>query len=124
MMEHQWHYNCKIIRKDKSNGVVLCGNELIRVGARDDDIGANEMEMIDEFMYRVEWFNYSNRYKGVIQAKDFFYDDRYGGAGARIQYLLPDGIEQDISEQELSRLFEMEVDGIPLIVSEVEFGKI
>ena len=120
--EYKLCRDCRIVKEDKSSGMVLCGNELVNIGVREEGgLGIDEMEIVDYFLWRIEFLNHSGRYKGVVMADDFFNDDRYGSVSVSIKYLLPKGMERDISEDELKQLLDTEFKCNPMFVSEVKF---
>lgn len=123
--EYQLRRACRIVDEDKDSGTILCGNELVNISVREEGgLGDDEMEIVDYFLWRIEILNHSGRYKGVVVAYDFFYDNRYGSVGVSIKYLLPKGMERDVSEEELEGLLETEFMGIGILVSEVKFDEV
>lgn len=123
--EYKLQHDCRIIEEDRFNGTILCGNELVRIGVREDgELGYAEMEIVDYFLWRIEFFNHSGRYKGVVVVDEIFNDDRYGSVSVKIKYLLQKGVEQDISEKELKQLLDTEFKFNPMFVYEVCFEEI
>ena len=55
---------------------------------------------------------------------EIFNDDRYSSVGVKIKYLLPKGVEQDISEAELKQLLDTEFKCNPMFVYEVSFEEL
>lgn len=123
--EYSMQRDCRIIEEDKFSGIILCGNELVKIGVREEGgLGYAEMEIVDYFLWRVECFNHSGKYKGVVVADDFFNDDRYGPVSVSIKYLMPEGVERDITEEELKKLLDTEFKCNPMFVHEVKFDTI
>ncbi|MBE5950519.1 MAG: hypothetical protein E7260_02875 [Lachnospiraceae bacterium] len=123
--EYSMQRDCRIIEEDKFSGTILCGNELVKVGVREEGgLGYAEMEIVDYFLWRVERFNHSGKYKGVVVADDFFNDDRYGPVSVSIKYLMPEGTDRDITEEELKKLLDTEFKCNPMFVYEVKFDTI
>ena len=123
--EYSMQRDCRIIEEDKFSSIILCGNELVKIGVREEGgLGYAEMEIVDYFLWRVECFNHSGKYKGVVVADDFFNDDRYGPVSVSIKYLMPEGVERDITEEELKKLLDTEFKCNPMFVHEVKFDTI
>ena len=123
--EYKLQHDCRIIEEDRFSGTILCGNELVNIGVREEGgLGYAEMEIVDYFLWRIEFFNHSGKYKGVVAVDEIFNDDRYGSVGVKIKYLLPKGVEQDISEAELKQLLDTEFKRNPMFVYEVSFEEL
>lgn len=123
--KYNLRHDCRIIKGDSSNGIILCGNELVNIGVREDGgLGYAEMEIVDYFLGSIEFFNHSGKYKGVVAVDEIFNDNRYGSVSLKIKYLLPKGVEQDISEEELKQLLDTEFMCNPMFVYEVSFEEI
>ena len=123
--KYNLHYECKIVEEDNLGGTILCGNELIYIGVREDNgIGDAEIEIVDYFLWRIECFNHSGKYKGIVMADDFFNDNRYGPVSVNIKYILPKGMERDISEEELRHLLDTEFKCNPMVVNEVRYESV
>ena len=123
--EYKLQHDCRIIEEDRFSGTILCGNELVNIGVREEGgLGYAEMEIVDYFLWRIEFFNHSGKYKGVVAVDEIFNDDRYGSVGVKIKYLLPKGVEQDISEAELKQLLDTEFKCNPMFVYEVSFEEL
>lgn len=120
--EYSMQHDCRIIKEEKFGGTILCGNEIVKVGVREEGgLGYPQMEIVDYFLWRVEYFNHSGKYNGVVVTDEFFDDDRYGPVSVSITYLMPDGVERDISEEELIELLNTEFKCNPIFVNEVKF---
>lgn len=120
--EYSMNHSCRIIEQGAYNGTILCGNELIRIGVKEEGgLGCAEEEIADYFLSRLEYFNHSGKYKGVVIIDEIFNDNRYGAVSAEIKYLLPKGSEQDISEEQLRKLLDTEFKFNPMVVSGVKF---
>ena len=77
--EYKLQHACRIIEEDRFSGTILCGNELVNIGVREEGgLGYAEMEIVDYFLWRIEFFNHSGKYKGVVVVDEIFNDDRYG----------------------------------------------
>ena len=123
--EYKLQHDCRIIEEDRFSGTILCGNELVNIGVREEGgLGYAEMEIVDYFLWRIEFFNHSGKYKGVVAVDEIFNDDRYGSVSVKIKYLLPKGVEQDISEAELKQLLDTEFKCNPMFVYEVSFEEL
>ena len=123
--EYKLQHDCRIIEEDRFSGTILCGNELVNIGVREEGgLGYAEMEIVDYFLWRIEFFNHSGKYKGVVAVDEIFNDDRYGSVGVKIKYLIPKGVEQDISEAELKQLLDTEFKCNPMFVYEVSFEEL
>ena len=123
--EYKLQHDCRIIEEDRFSGTILCGNELVNIGVREEGgLGYAEMEIVDYFLWRIEFFNHSGKYKGVVAVDEILNDDRYGSVGVKIKYLLPKGVEQDISEAELKQLLDTEFKCNPMFVYEVSFEEL
>ena len=104
---------------------ILCGNEVVDIGVREEGgLGHEEMEIVDDFLGCIEFFNHSGKYKGVVVIDEMFNDNRYGSVSVKIKYLLPKGVEQDISEEELKQLLDTEFKCNPMFVYEVSFEEL
>ena len=113
---------CRVIKEDNFSGIILCGNELINVGVREEGgVGRTEIEIVDFFLGHIEFFNHSGRYKGIVVATYFFNDNRYGSISVNIKYLLPKGTEPDISEEELKTILDTEFKCNPIFIFEVKY---
>lgn len=120
--EYYMNHSCRIIEQGVFNGTILCGNELVRIGVREEGgLGYAEKEIVDYFLSRLEYFNHSGKYKGVVVIEEIINDNRYGSVSAEIKYLLPKGSEQDITEEQLRKLLDTEFKFNPMVVSEVKF---
>ena len=98
---------------------------MVNIGVREEGgLGYAEMEIVDYFLWRIEFFNHSCKYKGVVVVDEIFNDDRYGPLSVKIKYLLPKGVEQDISEEELKQLLDTEFKCNPMFVYEVSFEEL
>lgn len=123
--EDEEFYEYKISREyrilENSYGIsntLLIGSEVVQVSVRDDEVGINEIKLVDHFLNLQEYYNHSGLYKGVVKLVSLFNDNRYCGAGASIEYIKSyNEVVDNISE--IEALFETECEGIGICVSEV-----
>ena len=114
---YKFKHKCRIIKRNPYDGIVLCGNERVKVAVREEwSLGNWELEIVDYFISRVEYFNHSGYYNGIVVLDEIFNENRYCSATAYIRYLLPVGEKQDISENQLAQLLDTEFQFIPLTI--------
>ena len=119
---HEMLHPCRIIEEERFSGTILCGNELVKIGIREErGLGRMEMEIVDYFLERLEYFNHSGKYKGIVVVENIFNDDRYGPVSANVRYLMPRGSKQDITEEQLQTLLDTEFKFNPMVISGVKF---
>lgn len=123
--EHKLHHACRIIEEGIFRGKILCGNEVVDIGVREEGgLGHEEMEIVDYFLRCIEFFNHSGKYKGVVVIDEMFNDNRYGSVSVKIKYLLPKGVKKDISEGALKQLLDTEFKCNSMFVNEVSFEEL
>ncbi len=123
--EYKLHHACRIIEEGIFRGKILCGNEVVDIGVREEGgLGHEEMEIVDYFLRCIEFFNHSGKYKGVVVIDEMFNDNRYGSVSVKIKYLLPKGVKKDISEGALKQLLDTEFKCNSMFVNEVSFEEL
>lgn len=118
--EYKIRHQYRILEEQYSeSNTLLIGSEMVHVSVRDEQIGVTEIKLVDCFLELQEYFNHSGLYKGVVKLVSLFHDNRYGSAGAYIEYIK----SLDESDELISKiiaLFDTECDGIFISVVDVK----
>lgn len=104
--------NYRILKSGSYDGLVKCGEQIIHLAIRDGDVEDIDFSQLDFFLTHIEFYNSSGLYKGILVVKDYFEDNRYGSTIVDMEYVLPEGMEMDVTIRELENMIETYLDGI------------